>query len=75
MKGIVDRIEGDYIVVEIEESMYNLDKRLVVGEVCEGDTVDVSFDDEGEMVSIVKNEQESKDREAYIQDLVKDMWE
>ena len=63
IKGIIDRIENDILVIEI-----------AVGKVEEGDCVDVTFEGD-EITKVIKNEKETLSRKEYIQNLVKDMWE
>ena len=46
MEGIVDRIEGDIVVVEIKEKMYNIAIEKVYGNTLEGDVVYIVFKDE-----------------------------
>ncbi|HHV27783.1 DUF3006 domain-containing protein [Anaerosalibacter bizertensis] len=40
MKGIVDRIEGDYVVLEIGEEIKNIEKEKFPEDVREGDIVE-----------------------------------
>lgn len=73
MTGIVDRIEEEIIVVEVDEKIYNIPKEKCIGEVHEGDVVDVEKYEE--IISIKTNNEETKNREEYIDDLTKNMWE
>lgn len=74
MQGIIDRIEDDIVVIEIEGTMYNVDIELVEDEISEGDVVDVEFD-ENEVICVTKDYTQTKDRQSYIDDLTRDMWE
>jgi len=74
MQGIVDRIEDDIVVIEIEDTMYNVDIELLEDEISEGDVVDVEFW-ENEIVSVTKDYTQTQKREEYIDQLTRDMWE
>ena len=73
MLGIVDRFEGKYIVVEIEDRIYNAKKDILEEELKEGDVVNLEIRD-GIVISIKKNIQETQKRKEYIKKLSKDMW-
>lgn len=70
MELIVDRLEEEYIVCEDEnKNIVNILKDEVEDEVKEGDIlifVDGKY---------IVNKEKTKDRKAYIQDLIKDLWE
>ena len=74
MEGIVDRIEGDIVVVEIKEKMYNIPIEKVYGNILEGDVVDIVFKDE-EVISLKRNDKKTKERKQYINSITKDMWQ
>lgn len=74
MQGIVDRIEDDIVVIEIEDTMYNVDIELVEDEISEGDVVEVEFD-ENEIISVTKDFTLTQERKEYIDELTRDMWE
>ncbi|MBO5478068.1 MAG: DUF3006 domain-containing protein [Clostridia bacterium] len=74
MKGIVDRFEGNIIVIEANEKMYNVDINITDGTLKEGDVVELIMQDD-KVISVKKNEEETQSREEYINNLVKDMWE
>lgn len=74
MKGIVDRFEGNIIVIEVNEKMYNVDINITDGTLKEGDVVELIMQDD-KVISVKKNEEETQSREEYINNLVKDMWE
>lgn len=74
MQGIVDRIEDDIVVIEIEDTMYNVDIELLEDEISEGDVVDVEFW-ENEIISVTKDYTQTQKREEYIDQLTRDMWE
>lgn len=73
VEGIIDRFEGDYIVVEIEGKMYDVLRSITDEELAEGDVLDVVIQ-EGEVVSITKNPEKTKTAEDALADLLKDMW-
>ena len=74
MQGIVDRIEDDIVVIEIEGTMYNVDIELLEDEISEGDVVDIEFAD-NEIICVTKDYSQTQEREAYIEELTRDMWE
>ena len=74
MEGIVDRIEGDIVVVEIKEKMYNIAIEKVYGNILEGDVVDIVFKDK-EVISLKRNYKKTKERKQYINSITKDMWQ
>ena len=74
MQGIVDRIEDDIVVIEAEGTMYNVDIELIEDEISEGDVVDIEFSD-NEIISVTKDYSQTKERETYIEELTRDMWE
>ncbi len=74
MQGIVDRIEGDIVVIEIEEKITNVNKDKVEGIVSEGDVVDIIYKD-GKIIKVKKNNEKTKSRQDYISNLIKDMWQ
>lgn len=64
MKGIIDRIEGEYAVLEWEDGqMVNL-PRLLVPTAKEGDVVDISIDQE-----------ETKARKKRVQKLMDNLFQ
>ena len=64
MKVIIDRFEGDFAVVETcDKSMVNLPKSLVPGS------------REGDVISIIIDEEETKKRKDNIQKMMNDLWE
>ncbi len=73
MLGIVDRFEGKYIVVEVEDKIYNVKKDISKEELKEGDVVNLEIRDKI-VISIKKNLQETQKRKEYIKNLSKDMW-
>ena len=74
MQGIVDRIEDDIVVIETEGTMYNVDIELVEDEISEGEVVDIEFED-NVISCVTKDYSETEEREAYIEELTRDMWE
>ena len=73
MLGIVDRFEGKYIVVEVEDKIYNVKKDISKEELKEGDVVNLEIRDKI-VKYIKKNLQETQKRKEYIKKLSKDMW-
>ena len=73
MLGIVDRFEGKYIVVEVEDKIYNVKKDISKENLQEGDVVNLEIRDKI-VISIKKNLQETQKRKEYIKNLSKDMW-
>ena len=69
MKGIIDRFEGKYAVVELEDGkMINIDKaQLPVGSK-EGMVIHISE-------NITIDIEETKKRKAEIEELTKNLWE
>ncbi|MBQ8379782.1 MAG: DUF3006 domain-containing protein [Clostridia bacterium] len=74
MIGIVDRFEGNIVVIETDEKMYNVDIELTDGTLKEGDVVELIIQDDY-IIEVRKKVEETQSREEYINDLVKDMWE
>lgn len=64
MKVIIDRFEGEYAIVETEEKiMVNLPKILIPGS------------KEGDVISIIIDEEETKKRREHIEKIMNDLWE
>ncbi len=63
MKGIVDRIEKDVVVIEIEKEIFNFNIDIFPEDIKEGDLVEY----EGDKFIIL--EDETKKREKEIRDL------
>lgn len=65
MKVIIDRFEGDYAVVELpNRRMIDLPLILVPGGAREGDTLDISVD-----------EDDTELRKKRIEQLTEDLWQ
>ena len=73
MRGIIDRFEEGYIVVEVNDKIYNIDKDIAKDNLKEGDVVDLILENE-KVISIKKNDTKTQARKKQIEDLVKDMW-
>ena len=73
MLGIIDRFEGEYIVVESEDKIYSVKKDISKENLQEGDVVNLEIKNKS-IVSIKKNLRETKKRKEYIVNLTKDMW-
>lgn len=69
MKGIIDRFEGNLVVVEIGNSTKDFDKAIFPKEAAVGDVVVITDDH----VSVMKNETEKRRKE--IEDLMDDVFE
>lgn len=66
---IIDRIEGDFVVVEAEdEKMVNILKDNIVGNFKEGDVLER----EGDFFKV--NSELTKKRKEEIERMTKDMW-
>ncbi|WP_294377524.1 DUF3006 domain-containing protein [uncultured Clostridium sp.] len=66
---IIDRIEGDFVVVEAEdEKMVNILKDNIVGSFKEGDVLER----EGDFFKV--NSELTKKRKEEIERMTKDMW-
>ena len=69
MKGIIDRFEGSFAVVELENGeMKNIKRELVPMEAKEGDILII-----GENITI--DHEETEKRRKDIEKLTEDMWE
>ena len=73
MLGIIDRFEGEYIVVESEDKIYSVKKDISKENLQEGDVVNLENKNKS-IVSIKKNLRETQKRKEYIVNLTKDMW-
>jgi len=69
MKGIVDRFEDDFVVIEIHGQTEDVSKEIVHADVREGDVVLLVNG------NWVRDEEETKKREREIQTLMDDVWE
>ncbi|MCK2000772.1 DUF3006 domain-containing protein [[Brevibacterium] frigoritolerans] len=69
MKGIIDRFEGNLVVVEIGNSTKDFDKAIFPKEAAVGDAVEI----DGNHVSILKEETEKRRKE--IEQLMDDVFE
>ena len=68
MRGIIDRFEGDFAVVELENGeMRNIKRELVPVEAKEGDVLNII-----EVISI--DNEETEKRRKKIEELTEDMW-
>jgi len=69
MKGVIDRFEGDYAVVELLDGrMINIDKSQLPIGIEEGMVIHISE-------SITINIDETKKRKEEIKKLTEDLWE
>lgn len=69
MRGIIDRFEGDLVVVEIDGETKDFPKKLFPPEAVAGDVVEF----EGDKFTVAKAETDKLRKE--IEDLMKDVWE
>ena len=69
VKGIIDRFEGKYAVVEIEGKTRDFPKSIFPKSAAVGDVVEI----DGEKVKILKDETEKLRQE--IEELMDDVWE
>lgn len=63
MKGIVDRIEGEFVVIELNEEMINVHKSKLPEDIKEGDIVELVGDE------FIKLPEETARRKSEINDL------
>ena len=69
MKGIIDRFEGHYAVVELSDGkMIDVDRAQLPAEAEEGMVIDISK-------SITINLDETKRRKEEIEKLTEDLWD
>ncbi|AUN05065.1 DUF3006 domain-containing protein [Clostridium botulinum] len=69
MKGIIDRFEENFAVVELEDKkMINIDKNIIPKKAKEGDVINI----EGDIITL--NEKERKRLKKEIDKLTEDMW-
>ncbi|EJP6473998.1 DUF3006 domain-containing protein [Clostridium botulinum] len=70
MKGIIDRFEDNFAVVELEDKrMINIDKNILPKKAKEGDVINI----EGDIITL--NEKEKEKLKKEIDELTKDMWQ
>lgn len=69
MKGIVDRFEGDFVVVEIDGITKDFPKSMFPKEIAVGDVVKI----DSHQVIILKEETEKRRKE--IEQLMEEVWE
>ncbi|PRR80326.1 hypothetical protein CLLI_03520 [Clostridium liquoris] len=70
MRGIIDRIEENYAVVELENRvMINIEKKKIPFSVKEGDVIIINND------NITIDKEETKKLKKEIEELTKDLWE
>ncbi|MCR2822102.1 DUF3006 domain-containing protein [Lederbergia panacisoli] len=69
MRGIIDRFEGDWVVVEIDGDTVDFEKSLFPKEALAGDVVEIN----GDKVKILKAETDKLRKE--IEELMDDVWE
>ena len=69
MKGIIDRFEGEYAVVELQDGkIINIDKKKLPIEAQEGTVIQISE-------SITINKEETAKRKSEIEKLTEDLWD
>lgn len=65
MRLIIDRFEGDFAIVELEnKDIVDMPKVLIPEEAKEGDVIDITV-----------NKEETKDKKENIEKLCEDLWE
>ncbi|ENK1245113.1 DUF3006 domain-containing protein [Clostridium sporogenes] len=70
MKGIIDRFEDNFAVVELEDKrMINIDKNILPKKAKEGDVINI----EGDIITL--NEKEKEKLKKEIDELTKGMWQ
>ncbi len=71
MRGIIDRIEGKIVIIELEDNtMLKVPKRNIKGLCKEGKVVEIFHECENVLI----NEYETIERDKYIKTLIKDLW-
>ncbi|PIH03322.1 DUF3006 domain-containing protein [Clostridium combesii] len=69
MKGIIDRFEENFAIIELEDKkMINIDKNIIPKKAKEGDVINI----EGDIITL--NEKESERLKKEIDELTEDMW-
>ncbi|APH16690.1 hypothetical protein NPD5_2205 [Clostridium sporogenes] len=69
MKGIIDRFEENFAIVELEDKrIINIDKSIIPKKAKEGDVINIEGD------TITLNEKESERLKKEIDELTEDMW-
>ncbi|AJD29882.1 DUF3006 domain-containing protein [Clostridium sporogenes] len=69
MKGIIDRFEENFAIVELEDKrIINIDKNIIPKKAKEGDVINIERD----IISL--NEKESERLKKEINELTEDMW-
>lgn len=69
MKGIIDRFEENFAIVELDDkTMVNIDKNIIPKKAKEGDVINIEGD------SITLNKKESRILKKEIEELTEDMW-
>lgn len=63
MKGIVDRLEGDKVVLELKDGVLSFDLELFPEDIKEGDVVNYVNN------KFVVNKEETEERKAYINNM------
>ncbi|MBS4220268.1 DUF3006 domain-containing protein [Bacillus sp. FJAT-49711] len=69
MRGIIDRFEGDWVVVEIEGETMDFKRSIFPKEAAAGDVVDMN----GDKVRILKAETDKLRKE--IEELMDEVWD
>lgn len=69
LKGIIDRFEGEFAVVEIDGATHDFKKSMFPKEAEVGDVVEIT----GDKVTVLK--EETKKRRKEIEDLMDEVWE
>ncbi|ABS33201.1 DUF3006 domain-containing protein [Clostridium botulinum] len=69
MKGIIDRFEENFAIIELEDKkMINIDKNIIPKKAKEGDVINI----EGDIITL--NEKERERLKKEIDELTEDMW-
>lgn len=69
MKGIIDRFEGELVVVEFDSEMKDYPKSIFPADAVAGDVVEI----ENGKITILKSETDTLRKE--IEELMKEVWE
>jgi DUF3006 family protein len=66
MECIIDRFEGDYVVIEYNNKTFNFPKDFIPSEAKEGDVIDINVSINIEETNTIKKE---------VEELMDDVWE
>lgn len=65
MEAIIDRFEGEYVVIEYNKEVFNLPKKILPSEVKEGDVININ---------IVINTKKTEELKKKIEKVTDSLW-